>query len=99
MGALSSTEHRATEQASAEPMLAQVEAWAAVNSGTANLAGLEAMADLLADAFSGLHGELKLEDPAAVEAVDADGLGRFVEPNKGVFMTHKDGTAGIATDD
>ena len=78
MGALSSTERDATERAAGEPMLAQVEAWAAVNSGTANLAGLKTMSGLLADAFSALPGELRLEEAAAVEAVDPDGSVRHI---------------------
>lgn len=54
-------------------MLAQVERWVAINSGTRNLAGLATMAGLLADAFSVLPGELKLIDPTPVGAVDSDG--------------------------
>lgn len=62
-----------TERLSAEPMLAQVERWALVNSGTRNLPGLAAMAALLADAFSALPGDVSLHDPARVETVGADG--------------------------
>jgi glutamate carboxypeptidase len=78
MGDLSSTEQRAVEQASAEPMLAQVEAWSAVNSGTANLDGLKRMAGLLADAFATLPGDLRLEEAAPVDAVDPDGSVRSI---------------------
>lgn len=73
MGELSSTEREAVERAAAEPMLEQVLAWAAVNSGSRNLAGLERMADLLADAFAALPGVLRLEQPQKVENVDAAG--------------------------
>ncbi|MGE5562185.1 MAG: hydrolase [Bacillota bacterium] len=73
MGELSSTERDAVERASAEPMLDQVLAWAAVNSGSRNLAGLERMADLLTDAFAALPGVLRLEQPEPVETVDAAG--------------------------
>ena len=48
-------------------------AWSAVNSGTGNLAGLETVADLLADAFAVLPGEVSLVDPAPVTAISADG--------------------------
>ena len=65
MGELSSTEHAAVERAQAEPMLDQVLAWSAVNSGSRNLSGLAAMAGLLGDAFAELPGELELLDPAA----------------------------------
>ena len=61
------------EQASAAPMLAQVERWAAINSGSRNLSGLAAMAGELADAFSALPGELHLREAASVETVAADG--------------------------
>lgn len=54
-------------------MLAQVEAWAAINSGTRNLPGLSTMASLLADAFSALPGELALMPPAPAESVAPDG--------------------------
>ena len=55
-------------------MLANVEAWAAVNSGSRNLDGLARVAGLIGDAFAGLPGEMRLVDPAPVDAVDA--LGR-----------------------
>ena len=73
MGELSSIEREAIDGASAEPMLDQVLAWSAVNSGSRNLAGLEQIANLLADAFSALPGALRLESPASVEAVDSAG--------------------------
>ncbi|RDE05196.1 hydrolase [Sphingomonas aracearum] len=71
--ALTSTEAAAAEHASAAPMLAQVQEWVAVNSGTGNLAGLAAMAELLADSFSPLPGDLHLRDPAPASQVRADG--------------------------
>jgi glutamate carboxypeptidase len=61
------------ERCAGEPMLDQVQEWAAINSGSANLAGLARMAEVLAEAFSVLPGELALLDPASVEAVAADG--------------------------
>lgn len=54
-------------------MLAQVEAWAAVNSGTTNLAGLKTVAGLLADGFATLPGDVRLVEPAPVDTVRADG--------------------------
>ncbi|MGK6320125.1 hydrolase [Sphingomonas sp. DT-204] len=59
------------------PMLANTLAWAGVNSGTGNLAGLAAMAERLVDAFGTLPGTCRLVDPAPVERVTADGR---VEP-------------------
>ncbi len=55
-------------------MLVQVERWAAVNSGTTNLVGLKTVAGLLADAFSGLPGDVTLIAPDPVESVDAKGI-------------------------
>ncbi|HLL30712.1 MAG TPA: hydrolase [Allosphingosinicella sp.] len=73
MRALTNDEAAAVERSAGEPMLAQVEAWAAVNSGSHNLAGLGRIAALLADAFSPLPGELILRDPAPVDAVTPEG--------------------------
>src|SRR3954447_8287180 len=73
MGELSPAERKAVARAAAEPMLDQVLAWAAVNSGSRNLAGLERVADLLTDAFAALPGALRLEQAEPVEAVDAGG--------------------------
>lgn len=61
------------EQVATAPMLAQVEAWASINSGSRNLTGLAAMATALADAFSVLPGEVDLIEPDPVETVAPDG--------------------------
>jgi glutamate carboxypeptidase len=66
-------ERDCVERAAAEPMLDQVLAWASINSGSRNLAGLERMAEVLADAFAALPGILRLEHPAPVETVDEAG--------------------------
>lgn len=73
MPGLSQIEANAVERCSDAPMLDQVTAWAAVNSGSRNLAGLENVAGLLAEAFSALPGAIELEDAAPVEAMGADG--------------------------
>jgi glutamate carboxypeptidase len=87
MGELSSTERAAIERAAAEPMLDQVLAWSAVNSGSRNLAGLERMADLLVDAFAALPGLVRLERPAPVETVDSSGRTRQVEHGRHLHLT------------
>ena len=87
MGELSSTEREAVERAAAEPMLAQVEAWAAVNTGTANLDGLKAMAGVLANEFSGLPGELRLGDAAPVEVIDPDGSRREIAYGQNLHLS------------
>lgn len=61
-------------------MLAQVEAWSAINTGTANLAGLARQAAVLAEAFRVLPGEVSLVEPAPVTAIGADGLA-FEKPH------------------
>lgn len=73
MERLDGREREATARASEAPMLDQVTAWVAVNSGSRHLAGLENVANLLADAFSDLPGELALQDAAPVEAMAPDG--------------------------
>src|SRR5215207_618197 len=84
---MSSTEHEAVERAGAEPMLDQVLAWSTVNSGSRNLVGLERMADLLADAFAGLPGILRLEQPDTVETVDFAGKTVKVQHGRHLHLT------------
>ena len=86
MGALSSTEHDAVERAAAEPMLEQVLAWSAINSGSRNLPGLERMASVLAGAFSALPGELTMVEAAPVEAVDAAGRRYALEHGRNLHL-------------
>jgi glutamate carboxypeptidase len=70
-----------------DPMLAQVQAWSAVNSGSANLAGLAETADLLADAFAGLPGNIELVEPAPAERVRADGVIETVEHGRHLVLS------------
>jgi glutamate carboxypeptidase len=74
---LSLEEQALVAQCGQAPMLAQIESWAGVNSGTTNLTGLSRVAAMLAEAFSALPGELRLVDPAAEDRVTAAGA---VEP-------------------
>ena len=87
MAELSSSERAVVERAGAEPMLDQVLGWAAVNSGSRNLAGLERMADLLVDAFSALPGVIRLERPAKVESVDTAGRVSSIEHGRHLHLT------------
>lgn len=57
----------------AAAMLRETCAWAAINSGTGNLAGLADVAGKLADAFAVLPGEVELVEAAPVTAIDAGG--------------------------
>ena len=73
MNSLTATEHATLDHAADAPMLAQVERWAAVNSGTGNLPGLKTVAGLLADAFAPLPGDIRLIAADPVESVDSAG--------------------------
>ena len=61
------------------PMLAQVQAWSAINTGTRNLAGLAAQAEALAAVFSALPGGIELVEGTPVEAVVADGTVQAID--------------------
>jgi glutamate carboxypeptidase len=73
MARVSDSEHSALARIDGAAMLARVERWAAVNSGSRNLAGLATMAELLGEAVAPLGGKARLVDPAPVSAVAADG--------------------------
>lgn len=68
------------ERIDALAMLEQVQAWSAINTGTANLDGLAKQADALQEAFSALPGEIELVEPAPVTAIDANGH-EFAKPH------------------
>ncbi|WP_201781025.1 hydrolase [Sphingomonas sp. Leaf343] len=73
MAGMTSNEQAVVARLDAAAMLAQVEHWAAINSGTRNIDGLARMATVLADAFAVLPGDVSLIEPAPVESVAADG--------------------------
>lgn len=58
-------------------MLDQTLAWASINSGSVNLAGLSQMAEQLASAFAALPGEVSLVESDPVERVDTAGQSSF----------------------
>ena len=76
---LTTSEHALIDRAAAAPMRAQVEHWAAINSGTGNLTGLAQVAAHLADAFAPLPGTLRLLDPAPEESILTDGTTHFIQ--------------------
>ncbi|RYD43604.1 MAG: hydrolase [Sphingomonadales bacterium] len=76
---LTATENATLEHAADAPMLAQVEKWAAINSGTGNLAGLKTVAGELADAFAALPGAVRLVAADPVESVDSVGTVNTVQ--------------------
>ena len=86
MGELTSYERNCVEAASAAPMLAQVENWSAVNSGSRNLDGLATIGARLAGAFADLPGEIAMREAAAVEAIDAAGQAYEVPHGRNVHV-------------
>jgi glutamate carboxypeptidase len=54
-------------------MLAEIEAWSAINTGSHNLAGLSRMADVLAAAFAPLGGRIARVPAAPASRLAADG--------------------------
>jgi glutamate carboxypeptidase len=79
MASPTSTERSVLDHAADAPMLPQIERWAAVNSGTANLAGLKQVAGMLADGFAALPGDVRLVAPDPVESVDTQGRVNSIE--------------------
>jgi glutamate carboxypeptidase len=86
MGDLTSIEAAAVERAKGAPMLDQVQAWAAINSGSRNLNGLARVAELLAEAFSWLPGELQVLDPGPVDQMRGDGSLAVVEHGRNLHL-------------
>lgn len=84
---MTSIERDAVAVARAEPMLDQVRAWAAINSGTANIEGLVRTSEALAAAFSALPGDLALVDPDPVERVAPDGRVEPLEHGRHLHLT------------
>ncbi|WP_324696497.1 hydrolase [Novosphingobium aerophilum] len=78
MAGLTGAEQELLAPVARAPILAHTLDWAAINSGTAHVEGLAAMAARLADAFAILPGDVRLVDPAPVEKVNAQGRLREV---------------------
>jgi len=87
MDILAPTERDAIERVNDAPMLAQTQAWAAINSGTRNLAGLAVMAAELADAFAVLPGDLTLPEPAPAETLLTDGTLAALDHGRHLHLT------------
>lgn len=79
-------ERRSIDAIDQAAMLAQVEQWVAVNSGTRNVAGLNTVAGMLADSFAALPGEVSLIDPDPVETVEPDGTIRAIEHGRHLLV-------------
>ena len=87
MQSLAPQERSAIERIDNDRMLAQVQSWAGINSGTGNLKGLSATASLLTDAFGSLHGHTELIEPAPVERVLPNGSVVEIEHGRHLVAT------------
>ena len=70
-----------------ERLIETVIDWSAMNTGSANLDGLERMAGLLKTSFAGLGAEPALLDPAPVETIDAAGEVRPIRRGRNLHMS------------
>ncbi|WP_242415412.1 hydrolase [Sphingomonas panni] len=86
MDRMTMDERRSIDAIDQAAMLAEVEQWVAVNSGTRNVAGLNTVADMLADSFAALPGEVSLIDPDPVETVEPDGTIRAIEHGRHLLV-------------
>ncbi|WBO21247.1 hydrolase [Sphingomonas abietis] len=86
MSPLRTEQHAVLDRAADQPMLAQTLDWAAINSGTAHLAGLSAVAGKLADAFAALPGTVSLLDADPVESILPDGAVRISERGRNLHV-------------
>ncbi|WP_037468570.1 hydrolase [Sphingobium herbicidovorans] len=87
MNGLSSSDLALMECAASAPMLDQVRRWAAVNSGSRNLAGLATVAAMLADAFSVLPGDVRLIEPEEVAAINSEGKPELLPHGKHLLLS------------
>jgi glutamate carboxypeptidase len=87
MQTLAPHERAAVQRIDNDRMLAQVQIWAGINSGTGNLKGLGATASLLTDAFGSLHGDVEQVEPAPVERVLTDGSIVEIEHGRHIVAT------------
>jgi glutamate carboxypeptidase len=88
---MNAAEQTLVDNAAAQPMLPQIEQWAAINSGTGNLEGLAKVAGLLAGAFSNLAGDMRLVDPAPEESILPDGSKRTIERGQHLHLSVRPG--------
>lgn len=87
MHTLTASERQVLDTIHQQPMLDQVQTWAAVNSGSGNLDGLAATARMLVSAFSVLPGEVTLVDAEPVERVLANGTIKTVHHGQHLLVT------------
>ena len=86
MVGMTEIERAAAAHVATQPMLAQVEGWSTINSGTRNLIGLATVAEALAAAFGVLPGELALVEGDTAESVAADGTVTTLDHGKHLHL-------------
>ncbi|WP_194150953.1 hydrolase [Sphingomonas glacialis] len=86
MVGMTEIDRAAVAHVATQPMVAQVEAWSVINSGTRNLAGLAAVAEQLAAAFGALPGDLALVTGDTAESVAADGTVTTLDHGKHLHL-------------
>lgn len=84
MQQISTTEQSLIGRIDAAAMLACVQQWCAINTGTGNLVGLARQWQLLAEAFAVLPGAVRTIEPTPVTAIGADG--REIETANGAHL-------------
>jgi glutamate carboxypeptidase len=87
MQMLSTRERQVLDTIEQPQMLDHVHSWAAVNSGSHNLDGLAATAEMLANAFSALPGTVDMVAPAPVDQVLSDGSVKTVLHGQHLLVT------------
>ena len=86
MEGLSDIERGCVERAMAADMLLQVETWSAINSGSRNLDGLATLGARLAGAFADLPGDIRMVEPAPVDAIDGSGRPCDIEHGRNLHL-------------
>ncbi|MGN6278672.1 MAG: hydrolase [Sphingomonas sp.] len=87
MTEMTTTERDIIARVGDQPMLEQVRAWAAINSGTANIEGLVRTSSALSEAFGTLPGTLDLVAPDAAERVTPAGRVEPLDHGKHLHLT------------
>ena len=86
MPSLRNDQHALLDPIDGGALLDRTLAWAAVNSGTGNLAGLAETIGMLADAFSVLPGELALLNADPVDIVATDGTASTIVRGRNLYL-------------
>lgn len=84
---LTRTDEAMLERAADAPLMERTRHWAAIPSGTGDLAGLARMADELSDAAAALPGDVELVEPMPVTSIGPDGRQTPVDHGRHLVLT------------